>query len=132
MNGSPTVLVATPGRLKDILEEEKVRHRLQDMRTFVLDEADTMLDQGFLPDVEALLKMLPPKSATGWQGMCFSATFPPKIKSVAHHILKEPYTHLSTVSRDETPTVDSVPQHFIIIPGIQDTFASLHALLMEE
>ena len=131
MSGSPTVLVATPGRLKDILSEEKVRSKFTDMRTFVLDEADTMLEQGFLLDVQELLKLLPPK-ANGWQGMCFSATIPPKIKGVVHHVLKQGYTHISTVSVEETPTVDRVPQHYVIIPSVKETFTSLYALLQLE
>ena len=109
-SGSPTVLVATPGRLKDILAEKKVRDKFIEMRTFVLDEADTMLEQDFLLDVQKLLKLLPPKS-NGWQGMCFSATIPPKIKGVAHLIVNDPHIHISTVSADEIPTVRVVPQH---------------------
>ena len=131
MSGSPAVLVATPGRLKDILSEKRVQDKFRDMRTFVLDEADTMLEQGFLLDVQQLLALLPRK-ATGWQGMCFSATIPPKIKGVVHHILKHGYTHISTVAAEETPTVDSVPQHYIIIPSIRETFASLYAVLRLE
>ena len=131
MNGSPSVLVATPGRLKDIIAEKKVRDKLRDLRTFVLDEADTMLEQGFLLDVQELLKLLPPKS-DGWQGMCFSATIPPRIKGVAHLILNEPYVYISTVSTNETPTVEGVPQHYIIIPSVHETFASLHAVLQKE
>ena len=45
-NGNPTILVATPGRLKDYLEEEDVRPRFNDMQTLILDEADRMLDAG--------------------------------------------------------------------------------------
>lgn len=45
-NGNPTILVATPGRLKDYLEEEDVRHRFNNMQTLILDEADRMLDAG--------------------------------------------------------------------------------------
>ena len=131
MSGNPTVLVATPGRLKDILSEKRVQDKFSDMSTFVLDEADTMLEQGFLLDVQQLLTLLPPK-ARGWQGMCFSATIPPQIKDVVHHILRPGYTHLTTVAAEEIPTVDRVPQHYIIIPSIRDTFTSLHAVLTLE
>ncbi|KAK5083160.1 hypothetical protein LTR05_007044 [Lithohypha guttulata] len=66
MNGSPSILVATPGRLKDYLSESNVVSKFADVRTVILDEADTMLESGFLTDVREILKLLPPKSA-GWQ-----------------------------------------------------------------
>lgn len=131
MHGSPTILVATPGRLKDILSEERVRAKFRNMRVFILDEADTMLEQGFLQDVQQLLALLPPKSA-GWQGMCFSATIPPKINGVLHHILRAKYTHITTVTEEETPTIERVPQHYILIPSVEETFTSLHSLLTIE
>lgn len=68
LNGKPTVLVATPGRLNDYLTEERARVKFQDIRTLILDEADTMLEQGFLLAIKDILKRLPPKNA-GWQGM---------------------------------------------------------------
>lgn len=51
IRGDPKILVATPGRLNDYLQEDDVRVRFKGMKTLVLDEADRMLDQGFLPDV---------------------------------------------------------------------------------
>lgn len=105
MAGSPSILVATPGRLKDYLGEENVRAKFANMRTLILDEADRMLEQGFLQDVKAILRLLPPKSK-GWQGMCFSATVPEAIKSVLNVVLAQGYTHISTVDKNELPTHD--------------------------
>lgn len=103
MNGSPSVLVATPGRLKDYLTEEPTRKKFQNLRTVILDEADTMLEQGFLQDVKSILSLLPPKSS-GWQGMCFSATVPEKIKDVLKVVLKPGYATVSTIDTSEPPT----------------------------
>lgn len=81
MNGDPKILVATPGRLNDYLSESDVRARFGGIKTLVLDEADRMLDAGFLPDILKVLRALPSKMNGQWQGMCFSATLPPKIRT---------------------------------------------------
>ena len=81
MNGDPKILVATPGRLNDYLNESDVRARFGGIKTLVLDEADRMLDAGFLPDILKVLRALPSKMNGQWQGMCFSATLPPKIRT---------------------------------------------------
>ncbi|KAK3079958.1 hypothetical protein LTS18_003498 [Coniosporium uncinatum] len=132
LNGKPTVLVATPGRLNDYLSDEYVRDKFTNLRTLILDEADTMLEAGFLPDITRILNALPPKAQAGWQGMCFSATMPEKIKGVLGKVLKPGYTHLSTVDPNEVPTIDSVKQFSIVIPTVSDTFNCLHALIEQE
>jgi ATP-dependent RNA helicase MSS116, mitochondrial len=103
MTGSPSVLVATPGRLKDYLSEEATQAKFDNLRTVILDEADTMLEQGFLQDVKHILRLLPPKS-TGWQGMCFSATVPDKIMDVLKVVLMPGYAKISTIDKAEPPT----------------------------
>ena len=94
--GNPKILVATPGRLGDYLSEEDVRNRFLGMKTLVLDEADRMLDAGFLPDILKILNVLPSKRDGQWQGMCFSATLPPTIQKVLSNVLKENYISIST------------------------------------
>ena len=95
-SGNPKILVATPGRLIDYLSEVDVRDRFLGMKTLVLDEADKMLDAGFLPDILKILKTLPSKRDGQWQGMCFSATLPPTIQKVLSNVLKENYISIST------------------------------------
>jgi ATP-dependent RNA helicase RhlE len=80
------VLVATPGRLLDHLEEPYAR--LGGLEVLVLDEADRMLDMGFLPDIRRVLRRLP----AGRQTLFFSATMPPPIVALAREILREPTT----------------------------------------
>jgi len=131
MTGNPSVLVATPGRLNDYLSEPNVRAKFANIRTLILDEADTMLDQGFLGAITSTLKQLPRKS-TGWQGMCFSATIPDKIQNVISCVLNPGYTRISTINADEPPTVAKVPQFSIVVPSIKDTFVALLALIQAE
>ncbi|KAJ4302779.1 hypothetical protein N0V90_001670 [Kalmusia sp. IMI 367209] len=131
ITGKPTVLVATPGRLDDILGEEEVREKLSNLKTLVLDEADRMLDQGFAPAIHKILKRLPPKS-DGWQGMCFSATLPERVNDVVKCVLFPGYTYLSTIDPNEAPTVARVPQFSVTVPSIKQTFATLIAVLDKE
>ncbi|HSE43501.1 MAG TPA: DEAD/DEAH box helicase [Acidobacteriota bacterium] len=81
---NPQVLIATPGRLIDHLEHRTVD--LHPTRILVLDEADRMLDMGFLPQIKMVLNRLPEQRQT----MIFSATMPPEIVSVATHYMKLP------------------------------------------
>ncbi len=85
------VLIATPGRLLDLMEQKLVS--LEDVEIFVLDEADRMLDMGFLPDLRKVIARLPRER----QSMFFSATMPPKIRELSSTLLTNP------VSVDVTP-----------------------------
>ena len=78
------VLVATPGRLMDLYQQGFVT--LDKLEIFVLDEADRMLDMGFIHDVKKILKWLPQKKQT----MLFSATMPPEIAELVNSLLKNP------------------------------------------
>ncbi|KAL8980231.1 MAG: hypothetical protein Q9205_004629 [Flavoplaca limonia] len=130
--GDPKILIATPGRLNDYLGEEDVISRFQSIRTVVLDEADRMLDQGFLPDILRILKALPSKQIANWQGMCFSATIPPQMKQVFSHVLKPNHAKISTIDASEPPTLEKVPQFSLVVPSVKDTFTALYSLLQEE
>jgi ATP-dependent RNA helicase RhlE len=78
------ILVATPGRLLDHMRQGLVRFNA--LEVLVIDEADRMLDMGFLPDVRTILKQLPTKRQT----LFFSATMPPEVQRLANEILTRP------------------------------------------
>ncbi|MEU0131420.1 DEAD/DEAH box helicase [Streptomyces sp. NPDC006289] len=88
------VVVGTPGRLLDLAGQRKLD--LSHIRVLVLDEADEMLDLGFLPDVERILTMLPAKRQT----MLFSATMPGAVISLARRYMSQP-THINATSPDD-------------------------------
>nr|WP_308011845.1 DEAD/DEAH box helicase [Streptomyces acidipaludis] len=99
------VVVGTPGRLLDLAGQKKLS--LRHVRTLVLDEADEMLDLGFLPDVEKIMAMLPAKRQT----MLFSATMPGAVISLARRYMSQP-THIrATAPDDEGATVANITQH---------------------
>ena len=78
------IVVATPGRLLDHLNQKTLN--LSELETFVLDEADRMLDMGFIRDIKRILKYLPDEK----QNLLFSATFPNEIKTLADSLLNAP------------------------------------------
>ncbi|MER6103901.1 DEAD/DEAH box helicase [Streptomyces sp. NPDC001832] len=99
------VIVGTPGRLLDLAGQRKLD--LSHVRALVLDEADEMLDLGFLPDVEKIITMLPPKRQT----MLFSATMPGAVIGLARRYMSQP-THIRATSPDgEGATVANISQH---------------------
>ena len=102
------VLIATPGRLLDHFERGKVL--LADIKILVIDEADRMLDMGFIPDVERIMKMLPAMRQT----VMFSATMPPEIKRLADSYMMNP--RQVEVARSAT-AAETVTQGLVRVAG---------------
>ncbi len=102
------VLIATPGRLLDLFGRGKVM--LNGVQVMVVDEADRMLDMGFIPDLEEIFKKTPPAKQT----LFFSATMPPEITRLTSQFLKDP-TRIE-VSRPAT-TADTISQFVVRIPS---------------
>jgi len=95
------VLVATPGRLIDHVEQRNLD--LSKIEVLVLDEADRMLDMGFLPAIRRILAMLP---AQGRQTLLFSATFAQEIKEIAHRFMRDPAEVQVTPQNSVVATVE--------------------------
>ncbi len=96
----PQIIIGTPGRLLDHINRKTIR--LDDVQTVVLDEADEMLDMGFMEDITTILSMVPEERQT----MLFSATMPPNIQRLAQRFLKNP-EHVSVIPKNITaPLID--------------------------
>jgi len=98
------VVVGTPGRILDLARQHRLV--LSSVDVLVLDEADRMLDLGFLPDVEAILRLTPDQRQT----MLFSATMPSEIVTLARRHLYRP-THIRAEQHDEPAHVPTTDQH---------------------
>jgi ATP-dependent RNA helicase RhlE len=113
------ILVATPGRLLDLIGQREVN--LRNVEFFVLDEADHMLDMGFIKDVEKIIAVLPEKKQT----MLFSATIPPEIDKLAHHLLVDPVRISLT---PDQPSVESINQTVYHVSKTDKTKLLIHLL----
>ncbi len=102
-----SVVVATPGRLMDLLKNNRLRNFAP--KIIILDEADEMLDMGFLEDIEKIFSYLPDERQT----LLFSATMPEPIKKLANKILKEP-KYVSVTPKDSTTNIDIDQQYYVI------------------
>jgi ATP-dependent RNA helicase DeaD len=117
------VVVATVGRMMDLMSRRSLV--LTAARYVVLDEADEMLDLGFIEDVEKILRMCP----SGRQTALFSATMPPPIKKLAEGYMYDPVTISIT---PKTLTVDAISQAFVEVPAREKTARLIELLKTEE
>ncbi len=122
LRNGPDVVVAAPGRLLDLMNQGHVR--LDKIEVFVLDEADRMLDMGFIHDVRRIISALPKQRQT----LLFSATMPEEIQDLAHNILIDP------VKVEVTPvasTVEKIEQKIFFVEK-KDKPALLEHLLQDK
>lgn len=119
LNSGIDIVVATPGRLLDHLSQKNMT--LKKVEILILDEADRMLDMGFLPDVNRIIKMCQPKR----QSLLFSATIPPEIDRLSRVMLKDPVQIKIGGGRQPAETI----QHNIYAVDDRQKFDLLVALL---
>lgn len=100
----PQILVGTPGRLRDHISRGTVK--LDHVKTLVLDEADEMLNMGFLDDIEAIIKETPEERQT----LLFSATMPPEIRRIGVQFMRDPQT---VKIKAKELTTDLVDQYYV-------------------
>ncbi|KGA96164.1 DEAD/DEAH box helicase [Alkalihalobacillus alcalophilus ATCC 27647 = CGMCC 1.3604] len=100
----PHVVVATPGRLMDHMNRKTIR--LNQVETVILDEADEMLNMGFIEDIETILKEIPNERQT----LLFSATMPKRIEKLAQQFMKEPQT---IAVKAKEVTMENIEQFYI-------------------
>ena len=113
------ILVATPGRLLDLITQGYISLKTLDF--FVLDEADRMLDMGFIHDIRRILKLLPQKRQT----LFFSATMPPEIETLANSMLTHPEKVEVTPA---SSTVDTISQYVYFVEKKEKKDLLLHLL----
>ena len=115
-------LIATPGRLLDLFDRGNIL--LNDIKVLVIDEADRMLDMGFIPDIEKIVSKIPPMRQT----LLFSATMPPEIKKLTEKFLSNPKT--VSVAPPASPAA-SVEQFLVWVDGKKKREA-LRAIVRQE
>lgn len=118
------IIVATPGRLMEIYAKEAVVFK--DINTMILDEADRLMDMGFMPQLRNLLEIIPSKKR---QNLLFSATFPERVEELAAEFLTFPMR--VEVTPQSTP-VESVSQKVYHVPNFKTKINVLESLFRDE
>jgi ATP-dependent RNA helicase DeaD len=117
------IVVGTPGRVQDLINRDRLH--LDEVHTFVLDEADEMLNMGFVDDVTEIMEHAPSSA----QRVLFSATMPPMLKSIVERFLRDPET-IDVAGKNHT--VDKVEQQFWVVKGVEKDEAMSRLLETEE
>lgn len=127
----PSILVTTPGRLKDHLQTTSIRgipfadiiNKADQHQVLVLDETDRLLDMGFKEEINEILSFLPPKSQR--QTLLFSATMPAQVKQVMRNTMSNDYLTVDCILDQDpsTHTNQQVDQYYVKLPGM-DRFVS--------
>ncbi|KAJ6572175.1 P-loop containing nucleoside triphosphate hydrolase protein [Mycena capillaripes] len=116
MKGRKDIVVATPGRLRDMLESEPdVKAAIAETSVLILDEADTLLDMGFREDIEDIKTFLPPVPQR--QTLLFSATVSKEIQQVARSTLARNHKYINCVTNDTSPVHAHVEQYHTVLPS---------------
>jgi len=118
----PNVIIGTPGRLKDLLDQREIKS--DTITTLVLDEADRMLDMGFLPDITYIIDTLPKQR----QSLCFSATTNSAINKLFARLLNDPVT----ISVRTSETGEHIAQDVITVRSPADKMTQLTEMLNRE
>lgn len=117
------IVVGTPGRVQDLINRDRLH--LGEVKTFVLDEADEMLNMGFVDDVTAIMEHAPESA----QRVLFSATMPPMLKKIVDRFLREP-ARVDVAGSNHT--VEKVEQQFWVVKGVEKDEAMTRLLETEE
>ncbi|MCJ2377122.1 DEAD/DEAH box helicase [Vibrio sp. ZSDZ34] len=117
------IVVGTPGRVQDLINRDRLH--LDEVHTFVLDEADEMLNMGFVDDVTEIMEHAPESA----QRVLFSATMPPMLKKIVDRFLREP-EYIDVAGKNHT--VDKVEQQYWVVKGVEKDEAMSRLLETEE
>ena len=123
LNKGVDILIATPGRLLDLINQGYIS--LKEIEYFVLDEADQMLDMGFIHDIKKIIKLLPQKR----QSLFFSATMAPSIVDLSRQILGDP--EQVTIAPEKT-TAEKVEQSLYFVSKTNKISLLLHLMKTED
>ncbi|KAF2840121.1 DEAD-domain-containing protein [Patellaria atrata CBS 101060] len=126
------ILVGTPGRLNDILNDPYTGVQAPALKCLVLDEADRLLDQGFWPEIQNIMAALPPTEQVNRQTMMFSATVGKGIIGIVRQTLKPGFDFVKCVRDDEVPTHERVPQKVVNAGAFENNLPCLVELCQRE
>lgn len=125
-------MIATPGRLFDILSDPYSGIRAPNLAAFVMDEADRLLDDGFSKEIEEIKQHLPDPEEVPRQTLMFSATVARGVVDLVRRTLKPGFHFAKCVNDDEEPTHQRIPQKVVHLAGFENTMPALYELILRE
>jgi ATP-dependent RNA helicase MSS116 len=126
------LLVATPGRLNDLLTDPYSKVSAPDLSCLVLDEADRLLDAGFADEIEEIMRSLPDIRVKDRQTLLFSATVPKEVMGLVRRTLKDDFQFVQTIQKGEQATHQKVPQKVVEVGGLENLMPALLELCKRE
>lgn len=126
------VLVATPGRLNDILSDQYSRLEVPNLDYLIFDEADRLLESGFWDEIQSINQNLPDRKVRDRQTLMFSATVPREVVGLVRKTLKPGFHFVKTVRDDEEPTHQRIPQKLVMATGFETQVPALLELCQRE
>lgn len=129
--GRRDIIVATPGRMTDMLtSEDFVAESVNEAKTLILDEADTLLDMGFSQEIDRIIGFLPPVGSR--RTYLFSATVSSEIKSIARKHLDRDHTFIDTVPPNESNVHLHIPQYHTFLPDASHQISTIARLIAHD
>ncbi|KAF3089264.1 hypothetical protein TWF569_001727 [Orbilia oligospora] len=122
------ILVATPGRLADVLSDPSSGVDMKNLETLIFDEADSLMSMGFEKEVREIRSYLPEEKQT----LMFSATMPDKVRQLISENMRRGFKFVNTIDPNEAETHTKVPQHVIMCEGMENLHPTLFELLHRE
>lgn len=122
------ILVGTPGRVDDLLSDGYSGLKLDKIQTFVLDEADRLLNIGFAEVIAKIQSYMPPPDVSNRQTLMFSATMPRSVVGLVKQTMKPDFKFVRTVDPAEAATHETVPQNVVFLPGLENQIPAIAEL----
>jgi len=126
------ILIATPGRLNDILSDAYSGVKAPNLNALVMDEADRLLDDGFQAEIDQIKEHLPDPAQVERQNLMFSATVPRNVVDLVRRTLRPNFHFAKCVDENEEPTHKRVPQKMVHLAGFENIMPSLYELILRE
>ncbi|KAI4658253.1 uncharacterized protein J4E92_009099 [Alternaria infectoria] len=125
------LMIATPGRLMDILSDPYSGIKAPKLRALVMDEADRLMDDGFQKEIEEIKNFLPDPAEVERQNLMFSATIPRDVVNLVRQIMRPGFHFAKCVDENEEPTHQRIPQRLVHLNGFENVMPTLYDLILQ-
>jgi ATP-dependent RNA helicase MSS116 len=126
------LMIATPGRLFDILSDDYSGIKAPRLAAMVMDEADRLMDDGFTKEIDEIKKFLPDPAEVERQNLMFSATIPRDVVNLVRKTMRPGFHFAKCVDENEEPTHQRIPQKSVNLAGFENIMPALYELVLQQ